>query len=668
MKKQYGQRVRVFLRIAVACSLLLCGSGMVTILYQKPVPGGVEVFLGLAALLACLTLGRRHIRQMKEYVGAVTQAHNGIAGNILTTFPIPMVVLHIDGSILWYNEPFSALFSNKNMFGMFLDVALPDLKWSEILKSSSGIQKETMIRGRQYKVHGDIMKNQEDASATIEEEYSVYLYLIDETEEKQITQRYSDEKTDVALILIDNYDEILQRMNDSEFQQVTFKINRYINTWVAESSGVVKKTDRDRYFVVFEHQYLQEYIDRKFDVLEHIRNIGDEIHIPVTISIGIGRGGSVSENESYARNALDMALGRGGDQVAIKDDTQYKFYGGKTKEYEKSTRVKTRAVAIAVRDFIQSADRVFLMGHANADYDSFGAAIGLQRAVRALYRQPYIVYEQAPAVKNLMDEIKQHKEYDGMFVEPEKALELATEDSLVIVLDTHRPSMLPCPQLLNKVNKVVLIDHHRRATEFISPCSLVYHEPYASSTCEMITEILQYIGEEVKINTVEAESLYMGILMDTKNFLIKTGVRTFEAASYLRRHGLNTVAVKKMFNVGKEEYAHRVDIVKTAEKVTNHVAIAVSEKRYPNIRVIASQAADEILNIDNIEASFVLYPMENGVGISGRSLGDINVQLILESLGGGGHMTVAGAQMKNKSLTQVKAELTKAIKLYLQEQ
>lgn len=667
MKKQYGQRARVFLRIAVGCSILLCSSGIVTVFCRKPVLGGIEIFLGAAALLTCLFLGNRYMRQIKEYVGMVTQEHNGVAGNILTTFPIPMVVLHIDGGILWYNEPFSAMFGNKNMFGMFLDTALPDLKWSEILKASSGIRKETFICGRRYKVLGNIMRNQ-DTSAPEEEEYSVYLYLIDETEEKQATERYYNEKTDVALILIDNYDEILQRMNDSEFQQVTFKINRYINTWVSESGGVVKKTDRDRYFVIFEHRYLQEYINRKFDLLEHIRNLGEEIHIPVTISIGIGRGGSVSENESYARNALDMALGRGGDQVSIKDDTQYKFYGGKTKEYEKSTRVKTRAVAVAVRDFIQSADRVFLMGHANADYDSFGAAVGLQRAVRALYRQPYIVYEHSPAVKNLMDEIKNHKEYDGMFIEPEKALELATEDSLVIVLDTHRPSMLPCPQLLGKVNKVVLIDHHRRATEFISPCSLVYHEPYASSTCEMVTEILQYIGEEVKINTVEAESLYMGILMDTKNFLIKTGVRTFEAASYLRRHGLNTVAVKKMFNVGKDDYAHRVDIVKTAEKVADNVAIAVSEKRYPNIRVIASQAADEILNIDNIEASFVLYPMENGVGISGRSLGDINVQLILESLGGGGHMTVAGAQLKNETVPRVKAELTKAVRSYLQEQ
>lgn len=665
MKKRFGVMVRTFKLLAVLSSVLLIATGGALILKTdgNVIIAAGDISIGAVILITTTWLGRKRTGKITEYIGEVKKDDTVASENISVSFPIPMVELHIDGSILWYNELFSDMFGRKDLKGEFINKLLP-LKWSQLLKSSNGIDVEVPYEDRCYNVVGTIFHNEHSSGATEEDNYSVYLYFVDKTEEANIRRKYIDEKTDVALISIDNYEEILQKMEDSEYQRILFSVNKLITSWVKESNGVLKKTDRDRYFIVFENYHLEEYISRKFDLLEKVRKIGEESKVPVTISIGIGVGMSVSENEVFARNALEMALGRGGDQVVIKDETQYRFYGGKSKEYEKSTRVKTRAVATAMRDFIQHADCVIFMGHKGADYDCFGAAMGLQRAVRKLGKRPYIIDDRSLAIQPIYNEVKKHHEYDDMFISSEEAIEIATKDTLLIILDTHRPSMLPCIELLHYANKIVLIDHHRRSTEFISPCSLVYHEPYASSTCEMATELLQYIDEQIKLSSIESECLYTGILMDTKNFLVKTGVRTFEAASYLRRRGLDTVAVKRMFSIKKADYDHKVDIVKTSDKITDAISIAVSWDWYPNIRVIASQAADEMLNIDNIEASFVIYPLDNAVGISGRSLGNINVQVILESLGGGGHMTVAGAQLSHCSIMQARTMLTEAILAY----
>ena len=306
------------------------------------------------------------------------------------------------------------------------------------------------------------------------------------------------------------------------------------------------------------------------------------------------------------------------------------------------------------------------MGHSGADYDCFGAAMGLQRAVRTMNKTPYILYDNnSPAIRELYDELRNVPEYKGMFISAEEALQELTPNTLVVILDTHRPSMLPCPQLVQRAAKTVLIDHHRRSTDFINPCSLIYHEPYASSACEMATELLEYMNIGSSLTNKEAECLYTGILMDTKNFLVKTGVRTFDAASYLRRLGLNTIDIKKLFNVSKADYDHRADIVKTSKVIAPHIAVAHCYGKIPNIRVVASQAADEMLNIGDTYASIVVYPLEGSVGISARSLGDVNVQLIMEKLGGGGHSTVAGAQIKDKNVDMVVDDVINAVIEYL---
>ena len=666
MKKHYGQIIKTCIRAAIISSLLLIIGGILFCITPNRIAGIAEIAVGSVIFIAVFVIRSSRKDSMGKFLNTLAKNSNSISANLMGSFPIPVVVTHIDGSIQWYNEKFSEMFSNKNLFDIKIEAVISDIKWGEILKTASDYEKRIQIGEKKYLFVANTIKNKHTTAPDSEDKLSVYIYLIDKTAEVELKKMYNNDRTDIAIINIDNYDDVLQRVNDDEQQQILSQIRKYVNEWSAESGALVKNTDRDRYYMFFEHQYLADYVGKKFDILYKIRKVGENIKLPVSISIGIGTGGSLSENDAYARSALDMALGRGGDQVCIKDDTQYKFYGSKARDYEKSTRVKTRAFAAALKDFIKNSDKVFFMGHSGADYDCFGAAIGLQRAVRTLNVKPYVVYDNnSPAISTLYNELKAMPEYKGMFISGEEALEYLTTDSLVVILDTHRPTMLPCPLLTERAAKVVLIDHHRRSTDFINPCSLIYHEPYASSTCEMATELLEYMNVGSSLTTLEAECLYTGILMDTKNFIVKTGVRTFEAASYLRRLGLNTADTKKLFNVSKEDYDHRADIVKTAQVIAPQIAVARSYEKVPNIRVIASQAADEMLNIADIHASIVVYPLENFVGISARSLGDINVQLIMEYLGGGGHSTVAGAQVKDKSIDAVVGDVTDAVSEYL---
>lgn len=667
MKKRYGQIITQYSALTYTAAACITAAGAVCLLWDNEIAALTAIAVGviIAGTGICMRLGRK--KRIGEFIHTLFEDNDTVSANALSSLPIPVIVTHIDGSVRWYNEKFSALFENRDLFGTMLDTVIPDIKWSAVLKDGNNINREIHLNDKFYKVVGRMIKDK--AAVTLEEDkYSVYMYLIDKTAEKEIQTLYDNEKTDIAVINVDNYDEVLQRVNDNEQQIFTSKISGLISAWANEADAVVKKIDRDRYFVFFEHRYLDGYIKRKFDILDKVRSIGDEVKQPVSISIGIGTGGSIGANEAAARNALELALGRGGDQVSVKDDTQYKFFGGKTREYEKGTRVKTRAVALALKDFIRNSDKVIFMGHSGADYDCFGAAMGLQRAVRSLGKQPYIIYDSnSPAIDTMYDEMRSEPEYVRMFIDPSPAMEIMTDNTLVIVLDTHRPSMLPCPQLAERASKVVLIDHHRRATEFLQHCSLVYHEPYASSTCEMATELLQYMDLGGALTTTEAECLYTGILMDTKNFIVKTGVRTFEAASYLRRLGLNTIAVKKLFNINKEDYDHKVEIVKTAEEIVPDIAVAKCYEKLQNIKVIASQAADEMLNINNIRASIVVYPADNGVGISARSIGDVNVQVVMENLGGGGHMTVAGAQIKDITVDDAVIMVKETVKRYLSD-
>jgi c-di-AMP phosphodiesterase-like protein len=667
MKKRYGQIIKTSFRLALFAALLLIAGGALSAAMKNEYIGIVQAAVGAGLVAAVIVIRKRRKNKLSHFLEIISKDTNSVSANITNSFPLPIAVAHVDGSVFWHNESFAQIFSDVDMFDKKIDTLIGDIKWGEILKSAEHYEKNITIGDKKFLFVSNTVRSRHTSVAE-EDKISVYVYLIDKSAEFKLKKMYNDTKTDIAIINLDNYEDVLQRVNDNDQQQVISQIRTCVNEWAQTAHALVKITDRDRCYVFFEHKYLAKFISDKFDILYKVRKVGEDIKLPVSISIGIGVGGTLEVNDTYARSALDMALGRGGDQVSIKDDTQYKFYGSKARDYEKSTRVKTRSFAVALKDFIKNSDKVIFMGHGGADYDCFGAAVGLQRAVRILNKKPYIVYDNnSPAISQLYDELKSVPEYKGMFISGDDALDILTPDTLVVILDTHRPSMLPCPALVERASKVVLIDHHRRSTDFLSPCSLVYHEPYASSTCEMATELLEYMDLGSALTNVEAESLYTGILMDTKNFMLKTGVRTFEAASYLKRLGLNMLNVKKLFNVDKEEYDHRVDIVKTSKLAAPHIAVAKCYEKLPNIRVIASKAADDMLTISDVQASIVVYPIDNAVGISARSLGDINVQLIMEYLGGGGHSTVAGAQIKDCSIDNAVIKVEDAIGEFLKE-
>ena len=666
MKKTYSHTMRNYMVTALTASVALFLCGLLLVLLRMYIAAAVECVLGLILFFTVMTLGRKRRDMLAKYIHTAL-ADDSISENALTSVPMPMVVCSIDGTIRWYNDLFRSVFAQDKFKYEVLDDCIPGLKWSYVLKYPSGQTHETKIGDFVYRVCWKMVKDKIEPNK-MGDHFSVFFYMKDITDEKRIETAYNNERTDVMHINIDNYDDLSQKANDDTIETAGSKIRQAITAWVKPSNALIKKTDRERYLVLFEHRYLDGFIESKFDVVENVRKIAEELKFPLNLSIGIGTGGSLKENESRSRHALDLALGRGGGQVCIKDDKQFNFYGGKTGEYERSSRVKARAVASALKEFIRDSDNVIFVGHSGADYDCFGAAVGLQRAVRKMGKKPYIVHERvSPAVDTMYELLKDKEEYTGMFVDETEVFEEITPDTLLVVLDTHRPSMIPCEKIIERVNKIILIDHHRRSTEFVDTCSLVYHEPYASSTCEMVTELLEYMDVGASLTKEEAQCLYTGILMDTKNFILKTGVRTFEAASYLRKLGLNTVEVRKMFCSSREDYAMKTEIVNSSSIINDCVAIARTEKMYSNMRIIASQAADDMLHLENVRASVVAYPVEGGVGYCARSLGGINVQLIMEKLGGGGHLTVAGALIKGINVDEGVLKAETAVKEYLSE-
>lgn len=667
MKKAYSHVMRKYITAAVAAGAALVLFSLPLAAQKNYIIAAIEAAAGLLIIGATLLLCKLRRDMTAKYIHRLLENGDGISENAVTSVPMPMAICGIDGTVRWFNAMFAACFGGGKLPDEMLDDCIPKLKWSEVLKYPDGKPFETEIGERVYSVHWNMRKDRIAANKP-GEHYSVFFYLVDITRVKKLEADYRSERTDIALISVDNYDEFAQKSDDDLVEVTSGKIRAAVASWAKSSNAVLKKTDRDRYFMAFEHRYLKDYISNNFKIVDGVRMIAGEAKFPIALSIGIGTGGNIGENETSARHALDLALGRGGGQVCVKDDTRFKFYGGKSGEYERSTRVKARAVASALRDFIAGSDNVIFMGHKGADFDCFGAAVGLQRAVRSLGKSPFIVRERsAPAIESMYSALKGVSEYNGMFVDENEVFEEVTKNALLVVLDTHRPSMLPCPKLLERVGKIVLIDHHRRSTEFITPCSLVYHEPYASSTCEMVTELIEYMGIGDAVTKLEAQCLYTGIVMDTKNFMLKTGVRTFEAASYLRRLGLDTVAVRRMFGTTKEDFALKAEIVNSSVMISENIALGRTYSSHRNIRMVASQAADEMLNLNNVRASVVVYPADGGTGFSARSIGTLNVQLIMEKLGGGGHATVSGAYIKGIGVEEGVRRAEAAITSYLSE-
>ncbi|MBR0359816.1 MAG: DHH family phosphoesterase [Clostridia bacterium] len=667
MKRTYVNVTHKYMVTAVASSVVMLVCALVALLWEKYIAVAVSAVFAVSALVYITVVTRTRKKNIVKFLHHITGDDMDLSENLIMSVPMPLAVCSIDGVIRWYNDRFEGIFVDKKLPDESIEECITSLKWSDVLKFPDGRQTMEIIGDNIYSVNWRIMKDRIKPNES-GDHYSVFFYLKDITGECNLVRKYENERVDIATVNIDNFDEFMQKVDDDVAELAASKVRAAVVNWAKSVDAVYKRLDRDRYFVAFEHQYMEKCIADNFSIIENVMKIAEEVKFPISISIGIGTGGSIGENEVSARHALDLALGRGGGQVCIKYDNEFKFYGGRNVEYERSTRVKARSVATALTDLIKNSDNVILTGHVSADYDCFGACVGLARAVREMGKNPYIIHERvAPAVEYMYDELKGVPEYASIFVDEIEVLEKITEDTLLVVLDTHRQSMLPNPRLLERVEKVVLIDHHRRSTEFISPCSLVYHEPYASSACEMVTELLEYMNVGNAITKLDAQCLYTGILMDTKNFMLKTGVRTFEAASFLRRMGLDTVAVRRMFSNELDDYSKKSEIVTASELINEDIAISKTYETYSNQRVIASQAADEMLNLRKVKASVVVFPIEGGVGYCARSLGTVNVQLIMESIGGGGHMTVAGATVMGIDVDEGVEKVKIAIKEHLSE-
>ena len=628
-----------------------------------------SIILYISILCYTYFANNKRKSEISEQLQDLTLTVDSAAKSSLINSPFPLVILETNGNIVWKSSKFVTEFADIDMDN-YIDDLIIDIK-DEIEKSDNkkrkSVIRQIQIGKKTYTVQGEFAKSKKYERKK-SPEYMMILYFIDETEKVKLKQENEDKKICVGIIMIDNYEEVTQRVDAEQKTQLMAKVESTIYDWVNETNGILVKADRDTYVYVFEQKNLEKIKEEKFAILDSIKNLVRKDKIQLTLSIAISNEGD-TERDVYksASAAMDVILGRGGDQAVIRQNGKYLFFGGKVEEVEKRTKVKARIVAHALEELIKENDKIMIMGHTNPDIDAIGSALGIYRIAKTLEKEAKIVANvETPSIKDLYESIKD--QYQEVFISSETALAQVDSGTLIIVVDTHKKTYVESPELLTKTNKIVIIDHHRRCADFIDNSILTFQEVYASSAAELVTEIIQYTQNEVELSEVEAEALYAGIMMDTKNFTFKTGVRTFEAAAYLRRCGVDIIKVKKWFQSDLESYNTISEIVRKAEIVRDSIGISIYDVQEKETSLICAKAADELLTIGNITASFVLGLMEDGkVCISGRSIGDVNVQMILEKLGGGGHITLAGAQLENVTIDEAKQELISKINEYFEE-
>ncbi len=606
--------------------------------------------------------------ELVNHIQELTTDVNSATKNNLINSPIPLVLMETDGTIVWKSRKFVEEFSGTDM-NTYLNPIVKEIKLDLEKKDKvKEIIKQFNINGKSYKIYCGVGKSKKKDKRKLKE-YMLTLYFVDETKYNELFDIYNKEKTCIGIINIDNYDEILQRALPEEKITLLSRIEKEIISWASKTEGFVSKTESNSFIFVFNQEYLNMLEKEKFEVLEKVKDVGLDTRIQVTLSISISNEGKNNyERYKNAIAGMDIVLGRGGDQAIVRKNGKIKFYGGKTLEVEKRTKVKARTISHTLSDLILNAKNVIIMGHKNIDIDALGSSMGLYRFSKSLGKEAFIATEpKGNSLGKFWKIVQEDDEYKEVIIDLEGALRNISSETLLIVVDTHKTNYVEFPDLLNYTENIVVIDHHRKSPDFIDNTVLTFHEVYASSAAELVTEIIQYAQEDLDLRIIEAESLYGGIMVDTKNFSFKTGVRTFEAAAFLRKFGVDIIKVKKWFQADLESYNEIAEIVKRAEFVTDTIAISVCDKQDENTNILCAKAADELLTICNITASFVMGIMEDKVFISGRSIGDINVQIILEKLGGGGHITLAGAQLEGVSIEEARNELISKIKEYLTE-
>ena len=647
-------------------------------MYAQDIQMGAEFsgFIVLYVIIVLISNRRNRPLLINELVNFATQ-YGTVQKQLLNDFEIPYALLDYNSRFLWMNEKFTEITGKDKNYHKSVTTVFPSLT-KDILQKSEAVESiNVMLDDRNYRISmkriyfDSVTRDSAIVAINDTDEYLTAIYLFDETELNRYIRENEEQKLVAGLIYIDNYEEALDSIEDVKRSLLIALVDRKVNKYFTEIDALVRKIEKDKYFVVFKYKYLEQLSADKFKLIEDVKSIKVGNEMAITLSIGVGAGGvSYTQNYEYARMGIDLALGRGGDQVVVKEGEEVTYYGGKAKQVERNTRVKARVKAHALREIIESREHVVIMGHTISDVDSLGAAIGVYCAARVLGKKAQIVLnEVTTSLRPLVECFTEEKGYPAdLFIKNEEALLITNKNTLVMVVDTNRPSYTECPELLKRTDTICVFDHHRQNSEVIENPVLSYIEPYASSACEMIAEVLQYFSENIKLEPSEADCIYAGILIDTNNFMTKTGVRTFEAAAYLRRAGAEVTRVRKMLRNDMTAYKARAEAVRHAEVYRGAFAISVCPAdNIESPTIVGAQAANELLNIVGIKASFVLTEYQGKIYISSRSIDEINVQLIMERVGGGGHLNVAGAQLTNCTIQEAKRMIQDTIDEMIKE-
>ncbi|BBB90619.1 MAG TPA: DHH family phosphoesterase [Methylomusa anaerophila] len=651
---------RVYL--AVAAALLL------VIMFYNPYVG----VLGTILLYALYLFGReRHVERQKalnEYLSSMSCYVEEATALALSNLPLAIAIVDNSGLIHWRNSILAAWSDNPAAPNESLLKIFPDLDLSKIWDEAGQFRLESDSRFFDV-IHKPIPSCAASGSDEPAQALMI-LYITDITPCEVSKIACQQARPVMAYIQIDNYDDALKGLSETQRTNILAEVSKHLSEWIAELGGFLKKFSEDTYLAMIDRKALEQVVfNDKFDILDKIRAIHGGNKIPVTLSLGVAAGDdSIAALSQVAQAGLDLALGRGGDQAAVNIDGKVQFFGGKAKAVEKNTRVKARIVAHTLRDLIDQADSVIVMGHAGEDFDSLGASLGVTRMVMQRGKTVNVVVSQPGlAVDKLSELLLDYEEYRELFISPAEAGAIISGRTLLFVVDTHRPELVAAPELINRTERIVVIDHHRRAETFIPNTLLVYLEPSASSASELVAELLMYFDDKLELNRLEASALYAGVVVDTKNFAVQTGVRTFEAASYLRRAGADPMLVRHLFRMDLETIKSRAAIIENTIMPFEGVVVAVCPPEVKNAQVLAAQSADTLLNIEGVKVSFVLFTAEDGIGVSARSNGDINVQIIMEQLGGGGHQSVAGAKIKNMTVDDIIKRIIALVADYMKE-
>ncbi len=598
---------------------------------------------------------------MNELVSFATQ-YGQIQKVLLRELELPYAMLDENGRIIWTNASFEHVVHKEKGYYKSITSLFPSITKERLPQEAAEADLDIIYENRNYHVKMKKISMREvvkDSEILVETEYDdclIAFYLFDETALNIALQEVDDQSLAVGMIYLDNYEEALESVEEVRRSLLTALIDRKVNKYIAALDGICKKLEKDKYMIILRKKTIETLRENKFDLLDDVKtvNIGNEM--AVTISIGVGLDGlSYAQNYEFARTAIDLALGRGGDQAVVKTPENVIYFGGKSQQVEKNTRVKARVKAQALREIVSAKEQVLIMGHRLADVDSFGAAVGIYRIAKTLDRRAHIIVNDiSTSMKPMIELFKNNDAYEeDMIINNQKALEFAGNNTVLVVVDVNKPSITECPELLKVCKSIVVLDHHRQGTEVIENATLSYVEAYASSACEMVSEILQYIGESIRITSEEADCMYSGIMIDTNNFMSKTGVRTFEAAAFLRRNGADVTRVRKLFREDANEYKAKADAVSQAEIYRGAFAISTcTSEGIESPTVIGAQAANELLNIKGVKASFILTEYQNQIFVSARSIDEVNVQIIMEKMGGGGHLNIAGCQLEGASIPE----------------